>query len=186
MTQLKQRLRHQRQKFDNNAPIGAERIFVGERIFTIILMAMALAAHTAAQTSEERACFDSINDLRAKAGLPPFIFSTELSEGCRLWSAKLRERGRLSHEMSMENCASGHESGTATFRQWYNSSGHRALLLRRGEAEAGVGADGVYWTFRVRAHARESVTSPGSVSDVPKAQKGRKSRVLLFRRFRRA
>jgi len=103
----------------------------------------------ATMTEQEQICFDAINQMRAKVGLPPFTFCPELSEECRQWSAKLRASAKLYHGSSFENCARGNESGAATYRQWYNSSGHRALFYNRG-TEAGIGSDGTYWTFRVR------------------------------------
>jgi len=143
-------------------------------IFTAIVLMATATAYAGVPTVEEQVCFDAVNAMRAKTGLPPFVFSAELSEGCRSWSATLREKGRLYHAQPYENCACGNTAGTATFRQWYNSSGHRALLLHRSAAEAGIGCDGTYWTFRVKAKAREVVIQPVETSIVTKTRVSRR------------
>ena len=120
----------------------------------IVLMATVTAVSAGGLNDEERKCFDAINQMRAKVGLVPFEFCSELAVASRAWSAKLREERRLYHGASRENCARGFECGTATFRQWMNSPGHRSLLMRNSIASAGIGAFGeksaTYWTFRVR------------------------------------
>ena len=122
---------------------------------TAIMLMATTAAYAVAPTAEEQACFDAINQMRAKAGLPAFTLSAELSEGCRSWSATLRKKKHLEHAQSLENCACGYTDGAATFRQWYASPAHRALLLHRSAVAAGIGNDGAYWTFRIRERERE-------------------------------
>ena len=142
------------------------------KIFCAVVCAIAItvsATYGNGLTVEEQNAFDAINQMRTKVGLLPFTFSPELSEECRAWSARLRASGQLYHGASHENCARGNKCGIATFRQWYNSPGHRALLLNRTSTEAGIGSDGNYWTFRVRVKARESVTQPDDADVVPKA-----------------
>ena len=119
-----------------------------------MLMAMA-TAYGGGLTEQEQACWQAIQDMRSKAGLPAFEFCPELTDASRQWSARLRTERRLYHGASQENCARGNESGVATFRQWMNSPGHRSLLMSRATT-AGIGNDGTYWTFRVRSKTKET------------------------------
>ena len=129
-----------------------ERIFMGtRRILFIAVICLTATAYGGELTTEEAACFENINALRANFGLPAFAFSPELTADCRAWSAHLRAKQALYHGASYENCARGNVSGQATYRQWYASSGHRNLLLNRSSTEAGIGSDHNYWTFRVNA-----------------------------------
>ena len=121
------------------------------RILLTAVLLLTATAYGGELTTEEQNCFDAVNALRAKVGLSPFVFSPELTADCRTWSAHLRERRVLYHGASHENCARGNTSGTATYRQWYASPKHRALLLNRSATEAGIGSDHNYWTFRVKA-----------------------------------
>jgi uncharacterized protein YkwD len=121
-----------------------------KRILLIAVLLLTATAYGGELTTEEAACFDAINQMRAKYGLPAFEFSPELTADCRTWSAHLRERRVLYHGASYENCAVGNTCGLATYRQWYASSGHRSLLLNRSATVAGIGCDGAFWTFRVR------------------------------------
>ena len=102
------------------------------RILLIVALGLTATAYGGELTTEEAACFASINSLRAKYGLPAFEFSPELSADCRAWSAHLRAKRVLYHGASHENCARGNTSGAATYRQWYASIPHRKLLLCRG------------------------------------------------------
>ena len=145
-------------------------------IITILALVFAcsLRAEDAFQiTEQEQECFDAINALRVKAGLQPFMFSEELSEECRKWSRNLRSRNTLYHGASFENCARGTEGGKATYRQWYNSPGHKALLLNRTGTEAGIGSDGVYWTFRVRKAPQPVKEQP--VQEIPVEQESQET-----------
>ena len=128
----------------------------------VVLAALTTAAYADGLTKEESDCFDAINSMRVKAGLPAFQFSAELSDASRAWSAKLRTSGRLYHGASYENCARGNTCGVATYRQWMNSPGHRALLLNRSATEAGIGNTGDFWTLRVRTRTVERVAAPAA------------------------
>ena len=134
------------------------------KITTISVLTVILAAMTSVYadglTAEEQNCFDAINEMRVKAGLTPFELNLDLSDASRQWSVKLHRERKLYHaHVGPENCARGHESGKATYQQWMNSYGHRALLQSRGIYEAGLGASGeggqTYWTFRLKIKARE-------------------------------
>ena len=144
------------------------------RILLTAVFLLTATAYGGELTTEESACFASINSLRAKYGLPAFEFSPELTADCRAWSAHLRISGKLYHGASYENCARGNTSGTATYRQWYASSGHRTLLLNRSATEAGIGSDGVYWTLRLRPAER--------TREVAKTETKTVQRQRLFRR----
>ena len=144
------------------------------RILMTAVLLLTATAYGGELTTEEAACFESINALRAKVGLPAFVCSPELTADCRAWSAKLRASGKLFHGASFENCARGNVSGQATYRQWYASSGHRALLLNRSATEAGIGSDGVYWTLRLRPAER--------TREVTKTETKTVQRQRLFRR----
>jgi len=58
-----------------------------------------------------------------------------------------------------ENIARGSEDGTATFRQWYGSSGHHRNLLGKNHTEVGVGRDADFWTQNF-GRAKKKVDSP--------------------------
>jgi uncharacterized protein YkwD len=140
----------------------------------VVLMATVFTAY-GGLTEQEQKCFDAVNQMRTEVGLAPFEFCPELTEASRSWSARLRSERRLYHGASYENCARGNTCGVATFRQWYNSPGHRALLLNRSVAKAGVGQSENYWTFRVKVRERATVETKETLTARPAYTQKRKT-----------
>jgi len=103
------------------------------------------------QTAEESIFVVALNEYRVSRGLQPVTVSGELSNDCREWSSRMRQRGQLSHApmVGMEICAQiAEESGMNALRAWQRSSAHNAILLSPRIDTIGIGSDGIWWTMR--------------------------------------
>jgi uncharacterized protein YkwD len=140
-------------------------------VITLILL-LPLVRCTAAEELEsgEQAVIDQLNKERAKRKLPQLEVDQELVEGCRVWSNTLRtskprvarvgifgyRTTRIWHASSAERkgCAEcvafNNRLDRDAYRQWLNSDGHRAIMLKRNIKHIGVGRSAGYWTLRVK------------------------------------
>ncbi|MRG95154.1 CAP domain-containing protein [Polyangium spumosum] len=126
--------------------------------------------------AEEQAFLAMLNDYRAQNGRGPLTACTSLSRAAQGHSEDMRDQNYFSHtgkngssfskracdscydnacplQTAMaENIAAGNSSGSATFTQWKNSSGHNANMLGSAYTVIGIGRAtgggdyGVYWT----------------------------------------
>jgi uncharacterized protein YkwD len=142
------------------------------KIFTMIIATIMLPSAVAAQQLEsgEQAVIDQLNKERAARKLPQLEVDHELVEGCRIWSNTLRaskprivrsgffgyRATRIWHASSTERdgCAEcvafNNRLENNAYRQWLNSDGHRAIMLKRNIKCIGVGRSAGFWTLRVK------------------------------------
>lgn len=107
-------------------------------------------------TVEEKQFVLELDACRASRGLPQLVLVEKIVEDSRRWSRHLEKRGgNLYHGSPQENCAVGHESGQATFRQWKvardrygRPTGHFAKLVNQNDTVCGIGQSGKWWTYR--------------------------------------
>jgi len=100
----------------------------------------------ATPTAMERRLVDRINDARSSYGLRQLRIAPKLSRGASSWSRHLVRRDAFHHaslrsgtgEIIAWGTCSDFGPGRAV-RMWLASSGHRALLLRRGFRVIGTG-----------------------------------------------
>jgi uncharacterized protein YkwD len=111
------------------------------------VVAVAVAAPSQAAPSDmERRLAERINDARASHGLRQLRLSSSLAEGASDWSRYLMRRDAFYHgslpsgtgEIIAWGTCSHFGPGRAV-RMWLASSGHRAVLLRRGFRVVGTG-----------------------------------------------
>lgn len=120
-------------------------------------------------SAEEQEVVRLVNIERQKAGLKPFVASSELSNVARIKSEDMAKKGYFSHtsptygspfdmmkqfgikySTAGENIAKGYLSAQSVVNGWMNSSGHRANILNASFGKIGVGAyksgSTTYWT----------------------------------------
>jgi len=105
------------------------------------------------QTEQELVFVSALNEYRATRGLHPVTVSGELSQDCRGWSTRMRQRGQISHDPNrgdgMEICAQiTQESGINALQAWQRSPAHNAILLSSRMDTIGIGSDDIWWTMR--------------------------------------
>ncbi|MGW3690140.1 CAP domain-containing protein [Streptomyces sp. NPDC005125] len=110
----------------------------------------------------------AVNQRRRSVDLPALRLDERLRASARAHSADMAEREFFSHETpcgrhpadrmraagypapAAENIARGQQSVPVVMRDWMNSPGHRANILREGLATIGVGVHfgpaGPWWT----------------------------------------
>ena len=96
-------------------------------------------------------CFNRINELRNRVGLPALKLDENLCKQAESHCRNMASwRGIFHSGCGMcENVAMGNVSGNRTFEQWRRSGGHYQNLCRRGTV-CGLARVGVYWTFVVK------------------------------------
>ena len=105
------------------------------------VVAVTVAAPAQAAPSDmERRLAERINDARASHGLRQLRLSSRLAESASDWSRHLMRRDAFHHGSLRNGTGEVIAWGTCSHfgpgravRMWLASSGHRALLLRRGE-----------------------------------------------------
>jgi len=102
-------------------------------------------------TEQELVFVAALNEYRAARGLHPVELDSGLSGACRVWSTRMRQSGRLSHDPGggTEICAQiSQESGINALQAWQRSPSHNAILLSSRIDTIGIGSDGIWWTMR--------------------------------------
>lgn len=118
----------------------------------------------------EQRVVELVNQERAKAGLKPLTYDSQLSQVARLKSEDMRDKQYFSHNSPTygspfdmmksqgisyrtagENIAAGQSSPQQVVQAWMNSPGHRANILSNQYSQIGVGyasggSYGHYWT----------------------------------------
>lgn len=92
-----------------------------------------------------------LNNLRASYGLAPVSHDANLAGWAAANNAQQAARGMGHHVMgpaSRQNAAIGTAASIGT--QWFNSPGHRALLLDPAIRTIGLAGAGMYWTLNAR------------------------------------
>ena len=125
----------------------------------VLCLVFALVASTAAPVHAdnnlwpiEREIIAQTNAERAKYGLPPLEADQKLVESARQQAYWMTNNRTLTHTSQAvgENIAMGQRTTAEAVRDWMNSSGHRANILRSSYTKMGAGAfvapDGtIYW-----------------------------------------
>jgi len=119
---------------------------------------------------EEQAFVDKLDELRASRNLPFLTLVDQLVTDSRRWSQHMSRVKRLYHGASFENCARGRDDGDGVFRMWRSSPGHNAKLLNANDRFMGVGAEGVWWTYRALSSMDAYVPGRNPESDLIKAE----------------
>lgn len=128
-------------------------------VFVVLALALGLVPAASAGvrlTEAERALVQSVNAVRAENGLRPLQVDGALTRVARAYSTTMIRRGVFTHGAFAERLAgSGARGplfgenlawGTGAYasarnivRNWMNSPGHRANLLRPGWTRIGIG-----------------------------------------------
>jgi uncharacterized protein YkwD len=146
--------------------------FIGG-LFATVLTLSPMAAHAAPldATATTARVLDLTNAERQKAGLPPLVLNTQLSQAAQQYSQVLSRDSCFAHTCGPvpdmvqrvlqagygnwsavgENIAAGYTSPEALVAGWMNSPGHRANILSPKYREIGIGLVnggkyGAYWT----------------------------------------
>jgi len=131
----------------------------------------------------EKACVLATNLYRMMMGRRAVMMNDKLLKCARAHSTDMKTNNFFAHDCPIpgheahrtpgqrariagyggsvsENIARGSEDGTATFRQWYGSSGHHRNLLGKNHTEVGVGRNTDFWTQNF-GRAKKKVDLPG-------------------------
>ena len=98
--------------------------------------------------AEVAACFNCLNELRRRMGLPLVQLDEALCKMAQQHCDRMASFRAMFHSGCgfAENVAFGNSSGQRTFEQWHRSPGHLQNLLRAG-TRVGIARCGIYWTF---------------------------------------
>jgi len=115
-------------------------------LFSCVVAFVLAAPAQAAPTEMEERLVKRINEVRAAHGLRQLRYSGRLGEGASDWSRYLMRRDSFHHGSLRAGTGEVIAWGTCEWfrpgravRMWMRSSGHRALLLRRGFRAVGTG-----------------------------------------------
>lgn len=119
-----------------------------------------------AQSQSEKALFDLINSYRTQNGVAILSWSSGLSRAAAWLSSDMASKNYFSHTDSLgrnpgtrltdcgfswsaygENIFPNSSDPQAVFDGWKNSPPHNEAMLNSSYSQAGIGADGVYWTL---------------------------------------
>ena len=134
-------------------------VFLAGAMLLAPVLAPSSALAAVALDPEEAAFCTLINNYRASKGLPALLVSERLTNASEWMSGDMAAKNYFSHTDSSgrdpfqrmsafgysystyrgENIAAGNATGSATFDQWKNSSGHNANMLNANYKVIGIG-----------------------------------------------